>query len=381
MTDLIRTAVRGALLALTLAAGLGGTALRADDRPPAYLDPAMTDEDFPFQGEYQGWQRSQDSLRSSEGVGLQVYALGNGQFAGTKYYGGLPGQGWYGGERFQLTGERSGDVVRLNGGQYAVEVADGMARLYADDGRLAGELRRVDRVSPTMGAVAPEGAIILFDGTNVDHFKNAKMTPEGLLLPGTETVSAFGDFRMHAEFYLAYKPLGRGQDRGNSGFYIQSRYEVQVLDSFGLEGVENECGALYKTKRPDVNMCLPPLQWQTYDIDFTAPKFAADGTKVRDMVISVWHNGYPIHLQADIPNKTGGGSVEGPVPLPTKLQDHSNPVLFRNIWLIDKQNAEAMQQPWLELPLKAPPVPFRSYSAPIAITVIGGVQGVHFGCP
>ena len=146
---------------------------------------------------------------------------------------------------------------------------------------------------------------------------------------------------MHAEFRLPYKPQGRGQDRGNSGFYLQSRYEVQVLDTFGLEGVENHCGALYKTRRPDINMCYPPLSWQTYDIDFTPARFDAQGNKVSDMRISVWHNGVPIHADAVIPNKTGAGRPEGPDPLPTKLQDHSNPVMYRNIWLIDRSTAPA----------------------------------------
>ncbi len=100
---------------------------------------------------------------------------------------------------------------------------------------------------------------------------DSRWTAEGR----TETVNAYNNFRLHGEFMLPYKPLARGQNRGNSGFYLQGRYEVQVLDSFGLEGIENECGSLYRTKRPDTNLCLPPLQWQTYDIDFSNAKFDA----------------------------------------------------------------------------------------------------------
>jgi hypothetical protein len=232
-----------------------------------------------------------------------------------------------------------------------------------------------------MGAKPPQGAIVLFDGSSTEHFVNAKTTADNLLMAGTETVTPYGDFRLHAEFYLPYKPLGRGQDRGNSGFYLQSRYEVQVLDSFGLEGVENECGSLYRTKRPDVNMCLPPLQWQTYDIDFTSAKFDSAGNKISDMTITLYHNGYPVQNQARIPNKTGAGRPEGPDPLTTKIQDHANPVLFRNIWLIDKNDADAMAQPWLSLPVKAPPVPYRFASPPVQISPVGGVATVQFVCP
>jgi len=120
-----------------------------------------------------------------------------------------------------------------------------------------------------------------------------------------------------------------------------------VLDSFGLEGVENECGALYKTRRPDVNMCYPPLSWQTYDIDFQSPRFDDEGQKLSDMRISVWHNGVLIHNNAAIPNKTGAGRPEGPQPLPTKIQDHRNPVMYRNIWLIEQPASGAASAPRL----------------------------------
>ena len=201
------------------------------------------------------------------------------------------------------------------------------------------------------------GATVLFDGTGVDQFKKGRMTEAGWLMAGTETKDAWNNFRLHVEFLLPYKPFARGQARGNSGFYLQGRYELQVLDSFGLEGVENECGALYKLFRPAVNMCLPPLEWQTYDIDFQAAKFDASGNKVSPMTISVWHNGVPIHLQRKVPSKTGAGTPEGPQPLATKLQDHGNPVVYRNLWIIDTDDPGARSIDWLDLPIKAPPVP------------------------
>ena len=207
-----------------------------------------------------------------------------------------------------------------------------------------------------MNAPAPRGAIPLYSsGGDTSHWNGARTTESGLLQGGCETLDAYGDFRLHAEFRLPFKPHATGQERGNSGFYLQSRYEVQVLDSFGLEGLANECGALYRTQPPNLNMCLPPLQWQTYDIVFRAPRFDESGVKLQNAQISVWHNGIVVHDHFEIPNKTGSGRQEGPEPLPTKIQDHGNPVVFRNIWLIplDEPDADA----WPEIPGHARPLP------------------------
>lgn len=333
---------------------------------PVYTDPAQVDTDYAYQGEYRGYQRSRPSARSSEPVALQVIALGDGKFAASKYYGGLPGEGWFGGTRYELNGEITGDVVTLHSDNYDVQVHKDIAIVMTKDGRRAGELQKVHRISPTMGAAPPNGAIVLFDGSNTDHFKNGKMTDDGYLAAGTETKAGYRNFRLHGEFRLPYKPMARGQGRGNSGFYLQSRYEVQVLDSFGLEGVENECGALYKTKRPDVNMCLPPLQWQTYDIDLTSPEFDDRGNKISNMRISVWHNGVLIHNNAEIPNKTGAGKKEEPSLLPTKLQDHGNPVVYRNLWIVPKGNSSDGKTDWVETHDRVEPVPVRKYE-PVSI--------------
>ena len=133
-----------------------------------------------------------------------------------------------------------------------------------------------------------------------------------------------------------FKPLGRGQDRGNSGVYLQDRYEVQVLDSFGLKGENNECGGIYTKAKPAVNMCFPPLVWQTYDIDFEAAKFDADGKKTKNAVATVKHNGVIIHDNFEIDGSTGGGKPEGPTPGPIQLQGHGNPVFYRNIWVVER---------------------------------------------
>ena len=118
--------------------------------------------------------------------------------------------------------------------------------------------------------------------------------------------------------------------------YIHSRYEVQILDSFGLEGKDNECGGIYSVARPKVNMCYPPLSWQTYDIDFVSARFDESGNKTSNARVTVKHNGVVIHDDLELPKHTPGRNKEGPEPAPLFLQNHSNPVVFRNIWVVEK---------------------------------------------
>jgi hypothetical protein len=132
-------------------------------------------------------------------------------------------------------------------------------------------------------------------------------------------------------------PSARGQGRGNSGVYIQSRYECQVLDSFGLEGENNECGAIYTIAKPAVNMCFPPLSWQTYDIDFTAARYGDHSNKTRNARVTIKHNGIVIHQNLELSSSTPGQHPEGPEHDSLFLQNHGNPVVFRNIWVVDRR--------------------------------------------
>jgi hypothetical protein len=193
-----------------------------------------------------------------------------------------------------------------------------------------------------LGEKPPEGAVVLFDGTKETFDKHwrpgAQMSDDGLLKPGATSVDTFQDQTLHLEFWLPYMPKSTGQGRANSGNYIHGRYELQILDSFGLEGENNECGGIYSIARPRINMCLPPLKWQTYDIDFTAPKFDADGKKTKNAVVTIRHNGVLIHENLELPTLTPSGAlnVESPEPGPVFLQNHGNPVRFRNIWVKPK---------------------------------------------
>ena len=271
-----------------------------------------------------------------EPLAIQIRPLADNRFEALQYSGGLPGQESHKPGSIKLIGQRSGDFVVLSGGPYAVLADQRQCIVVNRQGDRIGTLNRVTRTSPTLGAQPPAGAVVLFDGSNTDQFTVAEMTKDGLLKEGADVKPMFQDFDMHVEYRLPYMPNKIGQARGNSGCYLQSRYEVQVLDSFGEPTTFNGCGSLYRFKTPDLNMCFPPLQWQAYDIHFTAPRWAADGTKVRNARITVWHNGVKIHDDVELPNKTGAGKQEEPLLLPTRFQNHSDPVRFRNIWVVDR---------------------------------------------
>ena len=219
------------------------------------------------------------------------------------------------------------------------------------------ELKRVHRTSPTAGLKAPRGAVVLFDGKNMDAWKHAKgekvtwTVKNGVveILPRKEnddkggsidTRQTFGDVKVHLEFKLPYEPEGREQHRGNSGFFVPGGYEVQILDSYGLGGMWNECGALYKQSPPQVNMCWAPGVWQTYDVEFKRMRMDVEGNKVDDAVITVWHNGKLVHNQLALRGTTsntqaGRKQSESGKQGPLSLQDHSHKIQFRNIWALD----------------------------------------------
>jgi hypothetical protein len=321
-----------ACLGCAIAFSIPASSLAQPNKNAATTDAATAGPDFELQGEYLGWLNV--SGRGGEPAGLQIVALGDGKFDAVQYRGGLPGNGWDRTSKSHFSGMSENGSLVLTGESGSFVVADRFATAYGLDGREQGRLRRVARRSPTIGLLPPESATVLFGGGSTDQLQGAKVSPDGLLMAGVLTKMPVQAFRMHLEFRTPYMPNARGQARGNSGVYIQQRYEVQILDSFGLEGIENECGGLYRQQRPELNMCLPPLAWQTYDIWFTPPLFDDEGKKTYNARLTVLHNGIPIHLHREVIAKTGGGKQESPEAFPINLQDHGNPVAFRNIWLI-----------------------------------------------
>ncbi len=315
-----------------LVIGAAAFAQAADDDAKTYLDPQSAGPDYAIQGEYVG-HVAPDGVE--ERWGAQVIALGDGSFTLVGYEGGLPGDGWKRGDRREMAdGKLSGKTARFEGDQWDAEVT-GQTLTVFGAGAPLGTLKKVERTSPTLGAKPPAGALVLFDGTSADQFEPQHMSDDKLLQPECSSKEVFGDHSLHLEFRTPFKPLARGQARGNSGVYVQSRYEVQVLDSFGLEGENNECGGIYSIAKPLVNMCLPPLTWQTYDIDFTAARYE-NGKKVKNARITIRHNGVPIMEDIELPHDTPGRIQEGPDPAPLFLQRHDNPVFFRNIWVVKK---------------------------------------------
>lgn len=290
------------------------------------------DEDFLFQGEYLGSVRAVDGRPVQ--LGVQVVALGGGQFSATGYQDGLPGNGWDRETIIEWTGVRQADALKLTGPRGSVEVQLGSGRVFDVTGQEVGSLRRVRRTSTTLGATPPDYAIVLFDGSSVEQFEAGKFTPEGWLAPGALTKDPVRNFRLHLEFQTPFMPDARGQARGNSGVYIQRRYEVQILDSFGLPPVIDGCAALYRQQLPQLNMSFPPQSWQTYDIYFTAARWSPEGSKTSDALITVFHNGVPVHRQQPVTKPTGAGQPETPVDGPLLLQDHGDAVQFRNVWLV-----------------------------------------------
>ncbi len=297
----------------------------AKPKPESFLTVETAGPDYTAQGEY-----------LNDWGGAQVIALGEDRFRLVTFKGGLPGAGWDKETRTEVEGKRDGNKIAFTGKDgFSAELADGkLAITVAGGGPYT--MTKTLRTSPTIGAKAPAVAVVLFGTDGAGEWTNGRSDERGLLVAGTTTKRTFTDFSMHIEFLLPFKPLGRGQDRGNSGVYLQNRYEVQVLDSFGLKGVDNECGGIYTKAKPAVNMCFPPLVWQTYDIEFHAAKFDADGKKTKNAIVTVKHNGVAIHENFEITGSTGGGQPEGATPGPFQLQDHGNSVFYRNAWVVEK---------------------------------------------
>jgi 3-keto-disaccharide hydrolase len=278
--------------------------------PTVFTNAGEAGPDFKIQGEYEG-------KLGNDKYGVQIVALGDGKFDIWFLTGGLPGAGWDAKARVKADAKSENDKVILTG-KWTGTIGDG---------KLAGKspesvefsLGKVERKSPTMGLKPPEAAIVLFDGKNADEWNGGKIVEDNLLNCGVTSKKGITTGKLHLEFRTPFQPKARGQGRGNSGCYIHGM-EIQVLDSFGLKGENNECGGFYGHRKPDVNMCLPPLSWQTYDVDIKVDS--------ENIVATVWHNGVKVHENFIL--------KKGPLkPATINLQNHGNPVVYRNIWFAE----------------------------------------------
>lgn len=201
----------------------------------------------------------------------------------------------------------------------------------------------------SLPADAPSDAVILFDGTDLSKWRDAEGGPaKWKVVEGSiETVAnsgylfsadRFGDVQLHIEWATPAPASGRSQARGNSGVFLMGLYEVQVLDSYENETyADGQAAAIYGQYPPLVNACLPPGEWQSYDIVFRRPRFHADGRLDRAARITVIHNGILVQDHVELWGPTTWMQnlpyTSHPDKLPISLQDHGNPVHFRNIWV------------------------------------------------
>ena len=193
----------------------------------------------------------------------------------------------------------------------------------------------------------PESAVILFDGTDLSnwvgrdggeaqwevHADYMTVVPRTGDIMSKET---FTDHFLHIEFMTPDMPEASGQAKGNSGVFFQGRYEIQVLDSYGIDVPgKGDCGAIYNQFAALVNACKPPLEWQTYDVIFRAPRFNDDGEMTENVRVTALQNGLVILNNVQLPGTTAGGNAaEIAKPGPLRLQDHGNLVQYRNIWAV-----------------------------------------------
>lgn len=246
--------------------------------------------------------------------------------------------------------------------------------------------------SPQDGVgAAPSDAIVLFDGTDLSNWRAMDGGPARWIVTDgymesvrgagyVRTLQGFGDCQLHVEFMTPTPPVGDSQGRGNSGVFLMGIYEVQVLDSYdNVTYADGQCSAIYGQYPPQVNACRKPGEWQSYDIIFKAPRFAAGGELVRPAIITVLHNGVLTQDHVELTGPTDWCSKSPyqahPGKLPLSFQDHGNPVRYRNVWLRELPVGPDAHRPELVLGdsvLKKYAGVYESRGGKVAITLADG---------
>ncbi|MEX1212101.1 MAG: DUF1080 domain-containing protein [Balneolaceae bacterium] len=337
---LLASACQGPDMEVSAGEQLSGSGACADSTM-SWIDPSEVDgvPGTDLQGEFEGRALLPGSTDSTR-VGLQMSLYGPDRVRGSVYKGGLPGA--------EDHGERPPEWLGVEGkrvdGRLELAPEEGYSLLYLDshvtvldeEKNYLGYLDRVYRESATLGLEPGEGVVPLFQGmeSDLENWQEGATMSESGLHSGAKTRREFGDIRLHAEVWLSWMPCASDQRRTNSGLYIQDRYEVQIMDSFGLEPMLNSSGSLYREVKPALNMSLPPLRWQTFDVWFHAPTFNEEGEKAEPVRLSVWYNGVRVIDNEVLEGGTGRGGQLEEVPLgPLLLQEHPGSVRFRNVWI------------------------------------------------
>ena len=327
---------------------------------PLFTNPADAGPDFQVQGEYAG------NVGSGFPIGIQVIALGNHEFQGVVFSGG-PSGGRLGrehrlphwGQDARRTDGPPSTAFTANGFKFASSNFRGSIR----DGVFTGDahtfhgraddveflLKKVLRRSPTLGAEPPAGAILLFDGTGVEEWQDGRLVEDRTAGRGNDLPN--GSSAVSGSTWSSAAPSCRrlrGMKRGNSGVYVRREWEVQIVDSFGWHHENRKferlskfgrAGGIHEMVGPRINMSFPPLSWQTYDIDFTLARFDSAGKKISPATMTVRHNGVLIHDRVVLPRlppEVDELKFKEGEPGPIYLQDHGNPVRYRNIWVVER---------------------------------------------
>ena len=218
-------------------------------------------------------------------------------------------------------------------------------------------IHSLDRPQPQVVAPGPAGppapvpsdAVILFDGKDLSKWQASDSGPARWRVQNASvevtagagaisTIAGFGDCQLHVEWATPATPVGEGQERGNSGVFLMGLYEVQVLDSYhNTTYPDGQAAAAYGQYPPLVNASRPPGEWQTYDIIFHRPRFDSQGKVLQPARLTVLHNGILVQDNVSLTGPTAHKARppyhQHPDRLPLMLQDHGNPVRYRNIWI------------------------------------------------
>lgn len=321
------------VVAVMLAMVLGLLVRQAQAQDLA-IEPEQAGPEFRIQGEYKG-------TVGGSIMAIQVRAPGPGKFTALVLKGGFPGEAWDGIQGLEVTGTLASGNGVFSGGGYSFTIPALGTDLTGTGPTGAISLSKVMRGSRSMGMVPPPGADILFNGTGVDNFRlGARFdATRKLLYTGARTKPDYKSVRMHVEFRTCWKINGLGQLRSNSGVLFKDRWEIQILDSYGTPVPKtDDCGAMYGQFPEKYNMCLPPLSWQTFDIDFKDVEMNTDGTVKNQAAATVYHNGVLVHYKKSFTGITLSGSNLIPGPDGTNLQAYGsateNPVFYRNLWAV-----------------------------------------------